>query len=74
MKMLLIELKKVNKTDSKSEFYKYSISKNDRQPKFKFWYRFDNDSLINFIFKNSYIMHNQDNEILCILKILIFNP
>lgn len=62
------QLEKFNRIDSKSDFYRYPISKDNKQSKLKIWDKFDSDSLININFKNTYVMCNQDNEILYILK------
>ena len=62
------QLEKFNRIDSKSDFYRYPISKDKKQSKLKIWDKFDSDSLININFKNTYVMCNQDNEILYILK------
>lgn len=62
------QLEKFNKIDSKSDFYRYLISKDNKHSKLKIWDKFDNDSLININFKNTYVMCNKDNEILYILK------
>ena len=62
------QLEKFNRIDSKSDFYRYPISKDNKQSKLKIWDKFDSDSLINVNFKNTYVMCNQDNEILYILK------
>lgn len=62
------QLEKFNRIDSKSDFYRYPISKDKKQSKLKIWDKFGSDSLININFKNTYVMCNQDNEILYILK------
>ena len=62
------QLEKFNRIDAKSDFYRYPISKDKKQSKLKIWDKFDSDSLININFKNTYVMCNQDNEILYILK------
>lgn len=62
------QLEKFNKIDSKSDFYRYPISKDNRQSKLKIWDKFDSDSLVNINFKNTYIMVDQNNEVLHILK------
>lgn len=62
------QIKKFNKIDSKSDFYRYPISKNHRQSKLKVFDKYDRDTLININFKNTYAMCNEDNEVMYILK------
>lgn len=61
------QLEKFNKIDSKSDFYRYPISKDNKQSKLKIWNKFDSDSLVNINFKNTYVMVDQNNEVLHIL-------
>lgn len=62
------QLQKFNKIDSKSDFYRYPISKNNKQSKLKIWKKFDSNSLVNINFKNTYIMVDQNNSVPHILK------
>lgn len=62
------QLAKFEKIDSKSDFYRYPITKSGKQPRLKIWNKYDIDSPIRLNFKSTHLMYNENNELVYVLK------